>query len=73
MDAIINNVMESWPLQLSLQTPAGNEQVALDENAIIKRTGVRVDPGVIRPGQRVRVTIRTTDGDRIVTELEILD
>lgn len=73
MDAIVKYVMESWPLQLSLQTPAGDEQVALDENAIIKRAGVRVDPGLLRPGQRVRVTIRTTDGDQIVTELEILD
>jgi hypothetical protein len=73
MNAIVKYVMESWPLQLSLQTPTGDEHVALDENAIIKHAGVRVDPGVLRPGQRVGVTIQTTDGDRIVTELEILD
>jgi hypothetical protein len=73
MDAIVEHVMESWPLQLSLQTPAGKTQVALSENVIIKHAGVRVDPGGLRPGQRVQVTIHTTNGDQVVTELEILD
>ena len=73
IDAVVKHVMESWPLQLSLQTSSGDEQVALAEETVIKRAGVKVDPGVINPGQRVRVTMRTTDGYRIVTELEIFD
>jgi hypothetical protein len=70
-DAVVKYVMESWPLQLSLQTSGGDEQVALAEETVIKRAGVRVAPGVIEPGQRVRVTMRTTNGYRIVSELEI--
>ena len=73
IDAIVKHVMESWPLQLSLQTSAGEEQVALAEQTVIKRVGVQVDPGMIQPGQKVRVTMGTTDGYRIVTELEIFD
>lgn len=73
MDAVIDNVMESWPLQLTLQTSTGKEQVALAKNTIIKRAGVGVDPGVLKPRQRVRAKIQTTNGDRIITELEILD
>ncbi len=73
IDAVVNHVMESWPLQLSLQTSTRNEQVALSEETTVKRAGVRVDPGTIQPGQRVRVTMRTTENYRVVTELEIFD
>lgn len=73
IDAVVNHVMESWPLQLSLQTSAGDEQVALAEETIVKRAGVQVDPGAIQPGQRVRVIMRTTESYRIVIELNILD
>lgn len=73
IDATINQVMESWPLQLSLKTPMGDEQVALEENTIVQRDGTDIDPGELQPGQHVRVTIRTTDGDRLVTKIEIID
>ncbi len=73
MKATINHVMESWPLQLSLQWPGGHEQVMLDENVLIHRAGERVDPGVLQPGQHVEVIMRSTSGDGRVTELNILD
>lgn len=73
INATVKHVMESWPLQLSIRTSAGEEQVALAEQTVIKRAGVRVDPGMIQPGQQVLVTMRKTDGYRIVTELEIFD
>lgn len=65
--------MESWPLQLALQSPAGKEQVMLDENVHIHRAGTLVDPGELRPGQHVQVLTRSTSGDGRVTELEIFD
>ena len=71
MESTIVHIMESWPLQLALQTPAGREQVMLAENVRIQRAGVLVDPGELQPGQRVRVLIRTTKGK--VAELEIID
>jgi hypothetical protein len=71
VEATIVQIMESWPLQLVLQTPAGREQVVLAENIRIERAGVLVDPGVLQPGQRVRVLMRTPRGE--IAELEILD
>lgn len=46
-------------------------EVALTEDIHIRRAGVRVDSGVLRPGQRVRVLMRTTRGE--IAGLEILD
>lgn len=71
MDARIVQVMESWPLQLALQTPAGGEHIALSEDARIRRRGVIVDPGELSPGQHVRVLARNSRGE--VGELEILE
>ncbi len=71
MEATIVNIMESWPLQLALQTAAGSEQVALAENVLIQRAGVTVDPSTLRPGQTVRLLKRTPRGE--IAELEILD
>jgi hypothetical protein len=71
MESTIVHIMESWPLQLALQWPSGQEQVMLAENVRIQRAGVLVDPGALQPGQRVRVLIRTTKGE--VAELEIID
>ena len=71
MEATIINIMESWPLQLALQTPAGREEVALAEDLLIQRSGMRVDPGALQPGQRVRLLKRTARGE--IAELEILE
>jgi hypothetical protein len=71
MDATIVHIMESWPLQLVLQTSTGREHVALAEDAYIQRAGKRVDPGVLQPGQRIRVVQRTTM--KQIAEMEIFD
>ena len=70
MEATIVNIMESWPLQLALQTPNGLEHVTLAEDAQIEHAGASADPSALRPGQRVRILKRTPRGE--VTELEIL-
>ena len=62
--------MESWPLQLALQTPTGLEHVALAADARIQHAGASVDPSALSPGQRVKVLKRTARGE--VAELEIL-
>jgi len=72
MEPTIVHIMESWPLQLVLQNQAVKEQVVLDENVRIYRAGVLVDPGVLRPGQHVRVLRRSTDSQTKVMELEII-
>ena len=74
MDAIVLGVMESWPLQLSLATEGGTEQVALDEGTLVTRAGRKLDPGALRPGQRVRVVIREPEGgEHVAISVEIID
>lgn len=70
VDTILR-IMETWPLQLVLQTPSGNVQVMLAENVRIKRGGVLIDPGKLRPGQHVSVLMNEANG--AVSELEIVD
>lgn len=71
MDATIVHIMESWPLQLVLQTASGREHVALAEDAYIQHAGKRVDPGALQPGQRIRVVQRTAMTQ--IAEMEIFD
>jgi hypothetical protein len=71
MEATILRIMESWPLQLALQTPAGIEHVMLTESATIRHSGILTDPGALRPGLSIRVLMRTPRGE--IAELEILD
>lgn len=73
MEATIVNVMESWPLQLALQTSSGPQHVALDESAQIARGGVTLSAGDLRPGQRVRITLHADGGRTTATQIEILE
>jgi hypothetical protein len=70
VDATITHVMESWPLQLALDTPIGREHVALAENVLIHCAGITVDAGALQPGQRVRIHTRTNKAE--IADLEIL-
>ncbi len=71
MEATIIQIMESWPLQLSLQTAAGIEHVMLSEDVTIWRAGDLVYPGALLPHQSIRVLIWTAQGE--IAKLEILD
>lgn len=71
MDAIIVHIMESWPLQLVLQTSTGRDHVALTEDVYIRQSGRRIDPGALQPGQHVRVVRRTATLQ--IAEMEVLD
>ena len=55
IDGEIVNVMESWPLQLTVQTAAGRYHVRLLEGTIVTRRATTVGPGVLRPELRVRI------------------
>lgn len=70
VDTILR-IMETWPLQLVLQTPTGNVQVMLAENVRIRRGGELIDPGQLRTGQRVRVLMQEANG--AISELEIVN
>jgi len=71
MEATIIDVMETWPLQLRLMTPTGKLKVRLSEDVTVKRGETLVDPGMLRPGQHVRILNQKTNG--AVSDIEIAD
>lgn len=51
----IFEVMESWPLQLTLKTQTGRYHVELLTETTIVREGETVNPGMLKPELKVRV------------------
>jgi hypothetical protein len=51
----IVEVMESWPLQLTVETGTGRYHVELLSETTITREGETVDPGELLPDLQVRV------------------
>ncbi len=55
IEGTIVEVMESWPLQLVIQTQSGTQHVVLAPNAAITAKGLSVGPEMLKPGVRVRI------------------
>jgi hypothetical protein len=55
IEGTILEVMESFPLQLTLKTETGRYHVALLEETTITQEGATVESGILRPGMRVRI------------------
>lgn len=53
--AIITDIMESWPLQLSLSTDGNHMMIELAADAVIESEGVPLSPGNLSPGDRVKI------------------
>jgi hypothetical protein len=51
----ITEVMESWPLQLIVAVGSQRNMVTLTDATEVKRNGVVVGPGALRPGQLIAV------------------
>lgn len=51
----ISEVMESWPLQLIVTVGTQWHMVTLTDATEVKRDGIVVGPGALRPGQVVAV------------------
>lgn len=51
----IQEVMESWPLQLAVDTNSGRYHVGLQPETRIEIGGVKVDPGDLKPGLTVLI------------------
>ncbi|MEO0688212.1 MAG: hypothetical protein AAFY76_24930 [Cyanobacteria bacterium J06649_11] len=51
----IIQVMESWPIQLSVETSSGTYDVQLLEDTKITRQGKIVKPGELNPNMRVKI------------------
>lgn len=55
IEGTIVSVLESWPLQLEIETEAGRTQVALRSDTIITADGQPIDANRLMPGVRVRI------------------
>lgn len=66
IDGTIVAVMESWPLQLVVDTPAGRKQVALRADTVVTRGDAVADPHAITVGARVHVEGDASSPDGIV-------
>lgn len=51
----ILKVMESWPLQLVVDTPSGRLDVLLSEDAKITKAGLLVDTRALTLGTKIRL------------------
>ena len=67
----ILEVMESWPLQLIVQSGGQTLSISLADNTIVRRARTIVGPGVLAPGQGVRISTSSED-DQIAEEIDIL-
>jgi len=76
IDGQIVNVMETWPLQLTVQSGLSRYYVRLTEETKVSRGAQDVGPGQLRPSTRVRI-IGQGSGDEstglTATSIEILD
>ena len=56
VECTLSEVMEIWPLQLACQTSERRYHVALTDETVISAGGGHLDPGILRPGMRIRVS-----------------
>jgi len=65
MDVVVGNivrVMESWPLQLVVDTSSGSLGVLLTEETRIMQRGQSVGTNALLPGKKVRLLGRSKPG-----------
>ena len=76
IEGVVRGVMESFPLQLQVESGGRTHQVALGDRTRVSRAGAEVDPGAIMPGDRVRVSGRegpAETGGLLAEAVEVLD
>jgi hypothetical protein len=52
----IAHVLETWPLQLVVDSAGRRYDVRLSEDTRVTRSGAAADPGHLRPGMEVEVS-----------------
>lgn len=59
-------VMETWPLQVSIDTAEGRRELSLHSETRVDSGGDPADPSLLAPGQRVRIeALPTASGLRV--------
>jgi hypothetical protein len=52
----VSHVLETWPLQLVVQTEQGRYDITLSEDTRVVRNQAQVSPGELRPGLTVEIS-----------------
>jgi hypothetical protein len=68
IEGTIIGVMETWPLQLSVNTREGVYQIALGETTAVTSEGVATEPAGLLPGRWVRVAGEPSNARAIKAE-----
>ena len=65
----VTDVMETWPLQLSVASSIRNYAVTLTERTQVRRRGIACDPGTLQPGQQVDIQGHSQSAGALVADL----
>ncbi len=68
IEGTIAEIMESWPLQLTVDAADGTIHVALLEETIITQNGESVAPGALTNGQKVRIEGESTGPNAMLAQ-----
>lgn len=66
-------VMESWPLQLTVQTQTALYHVVLRSDTQITQQGKEVNPGSLRPDLPVRIGGQVSSSNPLAMNAEVIE
>jgi len=69
----ITEVMESWPLQLVVETQTGRYHIQLLEETKIIQEGQAVNPEILKPGMRVQVKGQGSESNQLAMTAEAIE
>jgi hypothetical protein len=69
----IITVMESWPLQLTVQAQTALYHVVLRSDTQITQKGKAVDPGSLRPDLSVRISGQVSSSNPLAVNARVIE
>ena len=66
-------VMESWPLQLTVQTQTALYHIVLRSDTQITQKGQLVDPGSLRPDLQVRISGQVSSSNPLAMNAQAIE
>jgi hypothetical protein len=69
----IITVMESWPLQLTVQAQTALYHVVLRSDTQITQQGKAVDPGSLRPDLSVRISGQVSSSNPLAVNARVIE
>ena len=73
IEGTLLDIMESWPLQLTVDTAAGRRHVVLTMTTTLHDGGEEAPVHHLRPGQRLRLHGEDTNGAFRAHHIEVIE